>query len=107
MSYSADFTLSTNAAFIGLIQMSMINNALQVASEGATAFQNLDSKRHNLAVSVLNNPSAFLNLFVLAAIEASGISTLTASSTDVQIDAAITAVWNDIAGVTVRDKSPA
>jgi hypothetical protein len=106
MSYSADFTLSTNAAFIGLIQMSMVNNALQIASERPTAFPIVDSKRNTLAVGVLNNSSLYLTRFVLAAIESNGETTLTASSTDVQIDSAITSVWNDIAGVTTRDQSP-
>jgi len=107
MSYSADYITSTTTTFINTLQMSLVNNALQIASERPTAFPTVDAKRNALAVGVLNDVSNYLNRFVLAAIEASGESTLTASSTDAQIDAAISAVWNDIAGVTVRDQSPA
>jgi len=105
MSYSADFTLSTNATFMGQIQMSMINNALQVASEAASAHSIVDSKRNTLAVAVLNNPSNYLTRFILAAIEANGETTLTAASTDAQMDSAISAIRNGVAGVTRRDQA--
>jgi hypothetical protein len=98
MSYSADFSLSTNAGFAGRVQMSMINNALQIANVGLLHSSN--PKKFDLAIAILNNPSAYVNLFVFAALEASGPTTLTNASTDAQIDAAVVLVWGQIAGVS-------
>ncbi len=100
MAYSADDTLSLDATFRGKMRMAAVNAARQIASEARTVRNVVDQKRNSLAVAVLNDPPKYLDRFVHAAIEAGA---LTLASTDAQIDTALAAVWNFLAGVTPQD----
>jgi hypothetical protein len=100
MPYTADDTLSSDATFRGRVRMSMVKQAQNVASEARTVRNTVDGKRNKLAVSILNDPASFVDRFTHGAIEA---GTLTAASLDPAIDAAISAIWNGVAGVAPAD----
>ena len=78
----------------------MIKAAIAVGNEASSSDVIIDGKRSVLSVNVLNNPGAYVLQFTSAAIEA---GSLVSGSTDAQIDAAISSVWNAIAGITSRD----
>jgi len=100
MAYSADDTLSQDPVFQGRVRMATVHAAVAIVNEAATARQNVDRKRHILAVAVLNNPSGMVSAFTQAAIEANA---LVSASTDAQLDVAIASIWNGMAGVSVTD----
>jgi len=101
MAYSADYTLSQSAAFQQQVQMSTIKTAQAVASE-AFSSKGAYAKRHALATQVLSSQTTtpWLMMFVNAAIEAGA---LVSGATDAQVDTAVSAAWNGIAGVTAAD----
>lgn len=100
MSYANDDTLANDAAFRARVKMAMVNAARQIAGEARTVRNLVDAKRNALAVNVMDNPPTYLDRFVHTAIET---GTLTSSSTDANIDSAISACWNFLAGVTVAE----
>lgn len=102
MAYTADDTLSNDAAFRGRVRMAMVNAARQIATEARTVKAALDVKRNVLAVKVLNDPASYVDRFVQASIEA---GTLVSGSTDANLDTAISGVWNGIAGITAQDNA--
>lgn len=103
MAYSADFTLATaNTAFSNQVQMAIVKAAVAIASEARTVKDDLDTKRNALAVRVLNGPTTMLPIFIFACIEGAALVT---GATDAQIDAAVSSVWNGIAGVTSRNNA--
>ena len=99
MAYSADFTLTSNAAFQNQVQMSMVKAAVAIATEARTVRNTVDQKRNALAVAILNNPTSQLTRFIYAAIETG----LSGTPTDAQVDAAISSIWNGIAGVSTEN----
>lgn len=105
MAYIDDFTLSNDVNFQNRIRMAMIKAAIAVGNETPTVKPIVDGKRSTLSLAVLTRPDFYLPNFTVAAIEA-GISPgnpLVSGSTDVNIDTAIASVWNEMAGVTLRD----
>jgi len=80
--------------------MATVKAAVAIVNEASTPKPNIDRKRHDLAVQVLNNPTFENNAFTQAAIEA---GSLVSASTDPQLDTAIASIWNGIAGVSVTD----
>ena len=60
-------------------------------------------KRHNLGVGILNNVGSYIDRFAYAILAP---NTLTAQSTDSDIEFMITSVFSDIAGVTYEDAQP-
>jgi hypothetical protein len=98
---AAQWTLSQNTTAQQAIRMSMVKNALTVVSEAADAAHPVKhQKRHELAVRVLNDPDYYLMRFVYAAVAQ---DTLTASSTDAQINTAILSLFDLISGVDAND----
>lgn len=102
MAYAADDTLSSDATFRGRVRMAMVNAARQIATEARTVKATLDVKRNLLAVKVLNDPATYVDRFVQASIEA---GTLVSGSTDANIDTAVSAIWNGLAGITAQDNA--
>lgn len=100
MAYSTDDATVNDATFRAKVKMAMVNAARQIANEARTVRNTVDQKRNALAVGVLTNPPTYLDRFAHAAVEA---GPLTTSSTDANIDTAIAAVWNALAGVTAQD----
>jgi hypothetical protein len=100
MAYSGDDTLSSDAVFSGRVRMAMVKAAQNVASEARTVRNAVDQKRNALAVKVLNDPASQVVRFVHGAIVAGA---LVSASTDAQIDTAVSAIWNGIAGVTPQE----
>jgi hypothetical protein len=100
MAYIDDYTLSQDATFQERIRMSMIKAAITVMGAAPSADATVDRLRTVLATNVLNNPNIYIQIFTFAAIE---VTSLVATSTDGQMDIAVAAVWNSIAGVTTRD----
>lgn len=101
MPYSADFSLSANVTFQNQVQMAIVKAATQISSEARTVRNIVDQKRNALAVAILNGPDTLTTLkkFYFATIETG----LTGTPTDAQVDSAVSAVWNGIAGVTTQD----
>jgi hypothetical protein len=100
MSYAADFVLSQDSTFQSRIQMAMVKAAIAIGNAAPTTDAIIDGKRNSLTTAVLNNPNTFVARFTVAAIEA---ASLVSGSTDAQIDAAISSIWSEMAGVTTRD----
>lgn len=100
MAYADDYVLSQDSTFQNRIRMSMIKIALTVAATPPTTDAVIDGKRNVLADAVLNDPTAHIQRFTLAAIEEGA---LTSQSSDANLDTSIAAVWSAIAGVTTRD----
>ncbi len=103
VSYTADDTLTANLTFAGRIRMASVRAAEQILAETPNPKANVERKRQALAVSVIQNPTMNLNSFVHATLEYAGISSLTSTSLDSDIDTAISAIWNDVAGVVFGD----
>ena len=100
MAYAADDTLSQDGIFQGKVRCSIVKAALAISNEARTVKNHVDDKRQSLAKAVLNDPDLYMKRFTNAAIQASA---LTSSSTDAQIDVAVSSSWNGIAGVTTED----
>jgi len=101
MAYTDDAVLAEDQAFQNRVRMSIVNTATAVASEPSTTKNHVDDKRSTLAKSVLNDPQSYVQRFTNAMIRA---GSLTTTSTDANLDAAASAVWNGMAGVTSEDK---
>lgn len=100
MPYTTDQALAIDAVFRARLTMAMTKAATQIATEARTIRNEVDDKRNALAVQVLNSPPAFIDRFSYASIVAGALVT---ASTDANIDAAVSAVWNGIAGVTTEN----
>ena len=98
--------------FRARVQQAMVKVAIDIQGEAPTASPNTDNKRAALATNVLgvqfagdppvakSGADIWLDTFTLAV---TSNATITSASTDGDIEFQITAVWNDIAGVTGRD----
>lgn len=98
--------------FRARVQQAMAKVALDIQGETPSASSAVDLKRAALAVNVMSvqlvgdPPQAtsgldlWLDTFALAV---TSNVTITGSSTDADIEFQVTAVWNDLAGVTGRD----
>jgi hypothetical protein len=101
---SAQWTLSQTAAVQQNIRMSMIKNALIIASESLDpTLPILHQKRHAIATQVLRDPDYWLMRFVYAAVAQ---DTLLVSSTDAQINVAVATLFNPIGCVDAIDLVP-
>lgn len=100
MSLTEDKGLAGDSSFMQRIEMAMLLTATQVCGEPVTAKAIVDSKRHDLSVNVTADKDTWKVRF--AHITAA-LGTLLISSTDQQIKDAVSAVWNDIAGVSGAD----
>lgn len=99
MAYSDDYNLAVNETWRQRVVIALKSAAIDVAGEAGTA-GTIKTKRHDLAVRVLNDSDALYSLFRFAVV-ADGAVTL--ASTDAQIKTRISAVWNDHAGVLSTD----
>ncbi len=98
---ASQWTLSQTPSVQQLVRMSMIKNALIVVAEAADEAHPLKhTKRHDLAIRVLLDPDYYLMRFVYASVAQ---DTLTVSSTDAQINAAIASLYDLLAGVDAND----
>ncbi|MGH2359813.1 MAG: hypothetical protein ACRDGM_04630 [bacterium] len=101
--YTDKYTLSTDGTFKNRVEQAMIDYAAKVAIEADTILHHY--KRGALATKVLNAPSAWSPIFVtLVTTDASVAASapIQATVTDAQIDVAIAAVWNPVAGARDR-----
>lgn len=98
-SLADQYTYSQNATLQNQVRQAMVSAAIAISGE-AQAF---NRNRTTLAIAVLKNPSAYLPQFtqivandatVSGTIAAGGAS---ATATDAQIAAAISAAWNAVA----------
>ena len=98
--------------FRSRVQQAMVKVATDIQGEAPTASPATDNKRAALADNVLgtqvvgeppvgmSGSELWLDTFALAV---TSNATITSASSDNDIEFQITAVWNDIAGVTGRD----
>lgn len=106
MSLATDYTNSQDSALKQKILMATKAAAVSIVGEAATSFPTLDSKRHDLGETVLTSMndanSPLLAQFALAACSGGVITT---ASSDTDISNRVSAIWNDLAGVSIRDQS--
>lgn len=97
--YAKSFDLSDLGAAVGRITAAMVRGALTVYAEnGATAGH---AARALLATKVLNDPSQYGRVFTWAVVVAPSLDAKIAtpgSITDADLDTAVAAAWNAIAG---------
>jgi hypothetical protein len=98
MAYSNSYDLSVDATFLKQVLVAMMNQCATVLSEAATVAGH--TPRANLAVAVINNPTAYQAKFAFAVITQGGITPTTVPSTvvDSAVQTAVAAVWNAMAG---------
>lgn len=107
MSYLSDYTTSQDTSFRQKVFMAAKQAALAIAGETASGHPQLDSKRVDLSNKVTNDmlstsSGGMIDRFCFSAVTG---GVLTTSSTDTDIYNRITAIWNDLAGVTTADES--
>lgn len=101
MALSDDYTLANDATFRQKLRIAICSIALDVAGESPTSQNVVDEKRSALATAVLKDGAeAAVEAFSYPAV-ASGA--LTGQSTDQEIKNRLSAIWNDLAGVTGGD----
>ena len=96
MTYASQENLMSNENYKIKIRQAMVKVALDLVGEAATVVPATDTIRHNLGVEILNNINTHEEAFYRAAV-ANGV--LSDSSTDQDFYNAVSAVYNDIAGV--------
>ena len=95
MALHDQWNIATDDSFKRRVQIAMLNAAIAISSE-ATVTPN-HTNRANYAKAVLNDPEHYMPLFSLAV--TANDATLTATSPDAAINAAVASVWNALAGV--------
>lgn len=101
MSFQTQYALRNDSAFQEKVKMAVLKSALAVVGETPADPANVavDTKRHTLGLAALTEGAdgstsvRFIN--ALAA-----VGTLSAASTDADVEFTVNAVWNDLAGVT-------
>lgn len=95
MSYQADYGQATNDnVYVQRVQMAMLSAAVDIATEAAGTTNH--ANRVALVKAAANAPAGYAHLFAyLAAVDAS----TTVASTDAEIKARVSAIWNVVAGV--------
>lgn len=103
MPFSDQYALANDTAFRQRLRLAACKVALAVAGETPTAKSAKDEKRHALATEVLTDGGqSKLDAFAYGA---AGYGTLSVSSTDGDIEFVVSAIWNDLAGVSGREAS--
>ena len=94
-------TFATDTTYQGKVKASVIKAALNIAGEAQGVMTLIvTTKRQELASRILRSTlDQFILTWSLAV--ASNINSIT--PTDAQIDTAVAAIWNDMAGVTGQD----
>jgi hypothetical protein len=101
MAFTDDFTLANDGTFQQKLRMAICKTAVSVAGEASTVLATKDEKRHQLAVAVLvDGGIGKLEAFAFASVAGGA---LTGASTDTDIETRLSAIWNDLAGVSGRD----
>ena len=98
MAYSNLYDLATDTVFQKQVVVAAMNQCATVLTEAASTAGH--TPRAQLAVAVLENPTAYQNKFSFAIITQAGITPTTVPSTvpDSAIQTAIAAIWNAEAG---------
>lgn len=94
VSHNASATLADGAVFQQRIAMAVVKQALVVMAEGAVVPNH--AERVTLARLALGTPSQIALRF---AASVATVATITASSTDAELDAQVVSQWNAHAGV--------
>lgn len=98
MAYEARYNLATDSVFLKQILVAMMNYCATVLTEATNTTAHRE--RTALAATVLQNPTLYQAKFAFAAITQAGITPEAVPSTvaDAAVLAAVTAVWNAMAG---------
>lgn len=97
MAFIDQYDLSQDtASFQKKVAIAMAKTAVAIVGEASSGNGNTDKKRHDLGVDVLRNPDNWIDQFSRAVVTN---ATISATSTDSEIENQVIAVWNDIAGV--------
>ena len=102
MTLAQQAAIISDVDFIGRVRQSVTSAALSIVGEAESASAVVDAKRHDLGVKVLNMHIP-IDAFIQAVSSQVGDEDDQATITDVAIDGAVSAAWNDIAGVKVTD----
>lgn len=93
----------TNDTFKSRVMSAAWKAALDIVGEAATASPNVDKKRHDFGVRILNDDSTAMTAVVSAVAANAGEVSDPTSVSDAVIDTSVASVWNDIAGVQSAD----
>lgn len=95
------FTLANDVTFRQKLRIAVCKTALNVAGETPSNSFARDEKRNQLAVAILSDGAAAkLEAFAYAA---ASFGSLTAVSTDSDIEFVVSSIFNDLAGVSGRE----
>ena len=83
------------------VRHALVRAALDIMAEVASGKVAVDEKRWALALAVLNDIEPYEKRFRLAVVS----NSITDKSSDDDVQAAVSAVWDGIAGVTGEDKA--
>lgn len=101
MAYDTDFANANDETLQKRVRVAMVNTATAIVGEAFASGQTIGMKRHALGLSVLADGGiADLERFMFACVAGGAI---TPASTDANIDTRLSAIWNDLAGITVLD----
>lgn len=92
--------LLSDADFQIKVKQAMTKVALAVVGEGTSDKAAVDTKRHDLGVSILNNVAAHEDAFRRAVV---ALGTITGETRDNDIEWAVSSVFGDIAGCSGSD----
>ena len=101
--YAGSFAVTQTATIQQRATLSIFAAASQIINEPLTTLPRVDGKRHELARKVLqewndNLLARFINVMV-------GTGNLQATALDSDIDTAVAAAWNQIAGISAFDQA--
>lgn len=104
MAYTDQYTLSSDAIFKGKISIAMVRAAIAVIAEDAStlslpvSFRGdkgvLHDKRAEFAVSILREPTAYVDNFSLAVASDPNTAGITGASTDSDLQFTVNAVFS-------------
>jgi hypothetical protein len=102
MGFQESYDLLSDSGFQIKVREAMVKSALAILGEtpASPANTTLDDKRHALAEAVLVDIDMYAVRFREAC---ASLGTLTTSSTDADVEFTVSAVWNDMAGVSGAD----
>jgi hypothetical protein len=107
LSFSQLKALAADATFQGQVQMSAVREAMAQIGAASTAHSVADHKRWALAQSTLaDGCTANLTRFAYAIASTAGFNVTAGTpptATDADIDSAMVAKWDNIAGITAGD----
>jgi hypothetical protein len=100
-------TTAANGPFKAKVKAAVFKAAIAIVGENPAAYTTTRAaKRHNLGQRVLQDHASVLENFYYAVATQVGEVADPSSIADLDIDNAVSALWDDVAGVTYQEANP-